>query len=575
MKKRLSWLLLAIFLLSTVHLWWTSPRCTCQVSSAPVEAKSGMVVSASGLASKVGVDVLRNGGNAIDAAVAVGFALAVTYPQAGNLGGGGFMIARLADGKTFALDFRETAPHRAIRTMYLDTNGNVVQGLSLVGHLASGVPGTVDGLLTALEKFGTKSRREVLSPAIALAKNGFVVNEHLATALRGSFEEIKKFPSTAKIFTKNGKPYEPGDTLVQTDLARTLKRIAELGRKDFYEGETAKLIVEEMRRGHGLIDEEDLHSYHSVFRDPIRGTYRGYEIISMPPPSAGGVALVEMLNVLEAFSLAPSEAFSARTIHLMVESMKRAFADRAEYVGDPDFVHVPVAKLISKDYAELLRKSIADSKATPSERIRAGGIYINEGRETTHYSVVDRWGNAVSVTTTLNSLFGSKVVVDGAGFFLNNEMDDFSVKPGTPNQFGLTGGDANAIEPGKRMVSSMTPTIILKNSKPYMVLGSPGGPTIITTVLEVIMNVIDFHMDIQEAVDAPRFHHQWLPDTIFYEHGAFTKQTVQQLKAMDYRLVERQEHNTQGLVEAILIDSKKNIIYGASDKRGDGEAIGY
>ncbi|MGB9773245.1 MAG: gamma-glutamyltransferase [Bacteroidota bacterium] len=574
MKKPFScFLLLAISLLTTADSAFS--RCTRKVSSAPVEAKSGMVVSASGLASKVGVDVLQNGGNAIDAAVAVGFALAVTYPQAGNLGGGGFMIARLADGKTFALDFRERAPHRATQRMYLDTNGNVVQGLSLLGHLASGVPGTVDGLLTALEKFGTKSRREVLSPAITLAKNGFVVNKHLAAALRGSFEEIKKFPSTAKIFTKNGKPYEPGDTLVQTDLARTLERIAEHGRRDFYEGETAKLIVEEMQRGHGLIDEEDLHNYHSVFRDPIRGTYRGYEIISMPPPSAGGIALVEMLNILETFSFAPSEALSSRTIHLMVESMKRAFADRAEYVGDPDFVHVPIAKLISKDYAELLRNSIADSKATPSERIRAGSIYINEGKETTHYSVVDRWGNAVSVTTTLNSLFGSKVVVDGAGFFLNNEMDDFSVKPGTPNQFGLTGGDANAIEPGKRMVSSMTPTIILKNSKPYMVLGSPGGPTIITTVLEVIMNVIDFDMDIQEAVDAPRFHHQWLPDTVFYEHGAFTKQTVQQLKGMGYRLVERRKHNMQGLVEAILIDSNKNLIYGASDRRGDGAAIGY
>jgi gamma-glutamyltranspeptidase/glutathione hydrolase len=498
-----------------------------------------MVVSSDSLATQVGVEILKKGGNAVDAAVAVGFALAVTYPQAGNIGGGGFMVIRMANGETVTIDFREKAPMKASENMFLDGNGNFVPEKSQVGHLSVGVPGSVAGLLLALEKYGTMSRREVLEPAIELAEKGFIVNEGLANAFKNAFEHFKKFPSTMRYFSKNGQPYSAGDRLIQKDLAKVLKLIRDKGRDGFYKGKVADLIVEEMKRGGGLITYEDLENYQPVLRKPVVGNYRGYEIISMGPPSSGGVCLIELLNILENFDLKKYGFGSSYTIHYLVEAMKRVYADRAEYLGDPDFVQIPLDKLLSKEYAKELASEIDTFYATPSSRIIRSVSPTSEGVHTTHYSVVDRWGNVVAVTTTINSYFGSMVAVDGAGFFLNNEMDDFSAKPGAPNQFGLLGSKANSIQPGKRMLSSMTPTIVLKNGKPFLVLGSPGGSTIITSVLQVILNVVDFGMNIQEAVDSPRIHHQWYPDQIFFERRGLPRDVIENLERRGHKLVER------------------------------------
>jgi gamma-glutamyltranspeptidase/glutathione hydrolase len=541
-------------------------------SRRPVKALNGMVVSSDSLATQVGVEILKKGGNAVDAAVAVGFALAVTYPQAGNIGGGGFMVIRMANGETVTIDFREKAPMKASENMFLDENGNFVPEKSQVGHLSVGVPGSVAGLLLALEKYGTMSRREVLEPAIELAEKGFIVNEGLANAFKNAFEHFKKFPSTMRYFSKNGQPYSAGDRLVQKDLAKVLKLIRDKGRDGFYKGKVADLIVEEMKRGGGLITYEDLENYQPVLRKPVVGNYRGYEIISMGPPSSGGVCLIELLNILENFDLKKYGFGSSYTIHYLVEAMKRVYADRAEYLGDPDFVQIPLDKLLSKEYAKKLASEIDTFFATPSSRIIRSVSPTSEGVHTTHYSVVDRWGNVVAVTTTINSYFGSMVAVDGAGFFLNNEMDDFSAKPGAPNQFGLLGSKANSIQPGKRMLSSMTPTIVLKNGKPFLVLGSPGGSTIITSVLQVILNVVDFGMNIQEAVDSPRIHHQWYPDQIFFERRGLPRDVIENLERRGHKLVERAGY--QGEVQAILID-ENGVKYGAVDPRGYGLAMGY
>jgi gamma-glutamyltranspeptidase/glutathione hydrolase len=539
----------------------------------PVRAKHGMVVSADELASRVGVEILKKGGNAVDAAVAVGFALAVTFPGAGNIGGGGYMVIRMDDGTTATIDYREKAPAKAARDMFLDENGHFVPERSQEGYLSSGVPGSVAGLLHALAKYGTMDRKTVLQPAIDLARKGFRVNAELAEDLRADLKILSHYPSSMKSFTKDGTPYEEGDLLVQKDLAETLRRIQRSGRDGFYKGKTADLIVAEMRRGGGLITAEDLQSYQPIERPPIYGTYRGYKIVSMGPSSAGGICLVEMLNLLEPFNLAASGFASSRTVSYMAEAMKLAYADRSKYLGDSDFFPVPISRLISKEYAAERGKLLDTTKATPSTMIAPGVIPLKEGTHTTHYSVVDRSGNAVSVTTTINSWFGNKIVVEGAGFFLNNEMDDFSAKPGAPNIYGLVGGEANSIQPGKRMLSSMTPTIVLKNDEPFLVIGSPGGSTIITTVLEVILNVIDHRMNIAEAIDAPRVHHQWLPDTLYYEKYGLAKDVIENLEKRGYHV--RQRRGTQGVAEGIIIDRKDGILFGSSDSREYGGAVGY
>ncbi len=542
-------------------------------SRRPVRARHGMVVAADPIAARVGRDILRNGGNAVDAAVAVGFALAVTYPSAGNIGGGGFMTIRLANGRLFTIDYREKAPAKAGRDMYLDSAGNVIEGKSIHGYHACGVPGSVSGMLYALEQFGSMPRARVIKPAMTLADKGFRLSDRLASSLESAIPFFEPFPSTMKVFTRKGKPYKENDLLRQRDLARTLERIARYGRKGFYEGKTADLIVAQMRKGNGLITRKDLRDYHSIFRKPVTGSYRGIEVVSMGPPSSGGVALIQILNILEGYPLHEYGWNSSRTVHLMTEAMRRVYADRAEFLGDPGFTKVPVPWLVSKEYAQERRSTIDTAKATPSSAVRHGQEPRAERMETTHYSVADRYGNCVSVTTTLNGGYGSGVVVDGAGFLLNDEMDDFSIKPGVPNMFGLTGGDANAIEPGKRMLSSMTPTILVKDGKPFMVIGTPGGSTIITTVAQIIVDVVDFHMNIREAIDAPRFHHQWLPDRIEYEPFALQADVVERLRAMGHEVVEM--HGSLGLAEGIMFDRKHGVFLGASDSRGYGEAVGY
>jgi gamma-glutamyltranspeptidase/glutathione hydrolase len=540
-------------------------------SKPSVRARNGMVVTAEPHATAVGVEVLRKGGNAVDAAVAVGFTLAVTYPQAGNIGGGGFMVVRLANGTTTTFDFRELAPSGASRDMFLNADGSFDPSKSTTGCRSAGVPGSVAGLLLAHQKFGTRSRSALLAPAIRLASDGFVVSPRFAGDL--NFLVRKGGPSTHRAFGRGGRPWKEGDTLTQKDLAVTLKRISDRGRDGFYLGATADLIVQQMSHGGGLITQADLKAYEAVERPAVRGTYRGREIISMGPPSAGGVALIHMLNLLEPFPIAADGFNSAATITILAEVMKLAYADRAEFLGDPDRVRIPTERLLAKSYADVRRTLIDTLRATPSSSIAHGAVPIPEGTHTTHYSVIDRWGNAVSVTTTINDSFGSGTVVDGAGFLLNNEMDDFSSKPGVPNMFGVTGGEANAIAPHKRMLSSMTPTIVVNNDRPELILGSPGGSTIITTVLQVILNVVDHRMPLQEAVDAPRIHHQWLPDTLRYEKRGLREEVVQNLRARGYAVLERE--GFQGLVEAIAVDRKSGWYEGASDPRGYGEAKGY
>lgn len=536
----------------------------------PVRGKNGMVVSASRLASEVGIEILKKGGNAIDAAVAVGFALAVTYPSAGNIGGGGFMVIRMNDGFTTTIDYREKAPFKAYETMYQDSAGNFLPNLSQEGTTSAGVPGSVAGLIYALENYGTMKLEVVIEPAIKLAEKGFILDYRLIESINYNYQEFLKYPSSKKIFTKDGKPFVEGDLLIQKDLAKTLRIISQKGRDGFYKGEIADKIIAQIQSLNGIMTHEDLENYFPVERKPVISTYRDYEIITMGPPSAGGITLIQTLNILENTPFRREDWGSSDYIHTITEALKFSFADRSKHLGDPDFYNVPLDKLISKNYAKELFSRISE-KAIPSEMIAPADFSaIFESPETTHYSVIDKYGNAVSTTTTINSSYGSKIVVEGAGFLLNNEMDDFSSKPGEPNQFGLVGSEANKIEPGKRMLSSMTPTIITKENKPVLILGSPGGSTIPTAVLQVILNYIDFKMDIQEAVNAPRFHHQWLPDQIDYESFGLTKDVIENLLNKGQKLG---NERVLGRVEAIAVENE--WYFGATDPRGFGAAVGY
>ncbi|MFZ1520200.1 MAG: gamma-glutamyltransferase [Ignavibacteriaceae bacterium] len=541
-------------------------------SNDPIQGKYGMVVSASKIASQVGIDILKKGGNAIDAAVAVGFALAVTYPSAGNIGGGGFMTIHLQNGISTTIDYRENAPSSVNEFIYQDSIGNVLTEKSQFGVTSTAVPGSVAGLIYALEKYGSLSLEEVIQPAIDLAKDGFLLEYRLAQSINYEIDLFNQYESTKKIFTKNGIPFEEGELFIQKDLAKTLELIKKYGSSGFYEGETANLIAKQINFDGGYLNLIDLKNYRPIERNPIITNYRGFEVITIGPPSAGGVTLLQMLNILENFSFDKNAWGGSSYIHKLVETMKYSFADRSMHIGDPDFYKVPLDWLLSKDYAKSLYLKI-DSLAKPSIDILPGEENdFSESEETTHYSIIDKNGNAVSTTTTINSSYGSGVIVDGAGFFLNNEMDDFSSKPGVPNQFGLLGSEANKIEPNKRMVSSMSPTIILKDNKPYMIVGSPGGSTISTVVLQVILNVLDFDMDIQKAIDMSRIHHQWLPDKLFYEEFSLSLDVKKSLLNMNYIFgAER----TLGRVEGIIVDSKNQIYLGATDPRGFGAAIGY
>ncbi|PJA97048.1 MAG: gamma-glutamyltransferase [Ignavibacteriales bacterium CG_4_9_14_3_um_filter_34_10] len=539
-------------------------------SKDPVRAKNGMVVSADKYASEVGVQILKQGGNAIDAAVAVGFALAVTFPGAGNIGGGGFMVIHNSDGTNTTIDYREKAPSKAYRNMFLDQNGNFDINLSTEGWTSSGVPGSVAGLIYALEKYGTMPIEKVIQPAIDLAEKGFPIEYHFASTLNYFHDEFSKIPSTKKIFTKENGEYQECEIFTQKDLAETLKLIRNNGKDGFYKGKIAKLISQQSLNSGGLISEADLENYQPKERKPVNGTYKGYDVISMGPSSSGGVVLIEALNILENFDFKKNEWGSSKYIHTVSEALKYVYADRAEFLGDEDFYSVPKKWLTSKDYAKEIFGKISDI-SIPSSEIKHG-INIKESDQTTHYSIVDKYGNAVSTTTTINSWFGNKIVVDGAGFFMNNEMDDFSSKPGSPNQFGLLGGEANSIQPNKRMLSAMTPTILLKDGKPFLVIGSPGGSTIITTVLQIILNVVDFNMDIQQAIDSPRFHHQWFPDQIDYEKFGFSADVIENLKTRKQNIG---NVRSLGRAEGIIVDQTKNLIFGATDSRANGMALGY
>jgi len=536
----------------------------------PVRSRHGMVAAREAHATDIGVAVLEAGGNAIDAAVAVGFALAVTHPSAGNLGGGGFLLARFADGRTAFIDFRERAPEKASRDMYIGPDGKATAD-SLVGYRASGVPGTVRGLEFAHQKYGRKVWRELVEPAVELASGGFPVSYGLAGSLRSKHtsERLNRFPESRRIFLKDGKFFEAGERLIQPELARTLTRIRDRGAKDFYEGETAELLAADMKEHGGLITLDDLKNYRAIERAPLSGSYRGYGIVTAPPPSSGGVGILQMLGVLEGSGYEKSGAGSAAAVHFMAETMRRYFADRSEYMGDPDFYRVPVSGLLNARYIAGLRQSIDPEHATPSAVLHPGKPAAYESSDTTHYSIVDAEGNAVAVTYTLNDSYGSGVTATKLGFLLNNQMDDFAAKPGEPNAYGLVQGEANAIQPRKTPLSSMTPTIVLRDGKLYLVVGSPGGPTIINTVLEVIVNVIDFSMNVADAVDAPRLHHQWMPDVLKLERG-FSPDTVALLKARGHTV---EIENGQGEVAAIrVIDG---WLEGSADPRTEGTAKGY
>ncbi len=529
--------------------------------------KDGLVITTSPEADAVGQAVLQAGGNAIDAAVAAGYAMAVTHPSCGNIGGGGFAIIHLADGTDTCVDFREKAPLAATRDMYLDKDGKVIPNESLFTYRAVGVPGSVAGFSAMLEKYGTKSLDSVIAPAIKLAKDGFTISRHEAYVMNQKKDLFKKFTSTPKYFLKSdGSTYQAGENFKQPVLAKTLATIAKDGPDAFYKGKIADLIAADMKKNGGLITKEDLANYKALWRDPVKGSYRGYGIVSMCPPSSGGTHVIQILNVMENADVAKMGPGSAAKIHLMAEAMRYAYADRSEYMGDPDFVPVPVEKLISKDYAKQIYGKIQHDKATPSSLVRPG-LEIPEGSNTTHYSVVDKWGNAVSVTYTINSLYGSGAACDGAGFMFNNEMDDFAAKAGVPNQFGLVGSDANCVQPEKRPLSSMSPTIVTKDGKLFMVVGSPGGSRIITSVLQTVSNVIDHDMDVAEAVAFPRIHMQWLPDELRIERNSISPDTAAKLEEMGYKLSVK---DFMGDVNAIMV--KNGVFYGSHDPRSKNDA---
>ncbi|MHA6896141.1 gamma-glutamyltransferase [Ralstonia pseudosolanacearum] len=549
-------------------------------SVAPVAAENGMVVAAQHLATRVGVDVLKRGGNAVDAAVAVGYALAVVYPAAGNLGGGGFMTIQLADGRKTFLDFREVAPKGATANMYLDKDGNVIKGLSTKGHLAVGVPGTVSGMEYARVKYGTRSRAELIAPAIRLADKGFALDQGDVDMLLTSTKDFQEDPASGAIFLNKGQPYQVGQKLVQRDLARTLHAISVKGTDGFYKGWVGKAIVASSQAGKGLITQEDLDGYKTRELAPVECDYRGYHVVSAPPPSSGGVVICEMLNILEGYPLKDLGYHSAQAVHYQIEAMRHAYVDRNSYLGDPDFVKNPLDRLLDKHYAEKIRAVIDPKKAGVSKDIKPG-VEPHEGSNTTHYSIADRYGNAVSVTYTLNDWFGAKVTAAKTGVILNDEMDDFTAKVGVPNLYGLVQGEANAIAPGKRPLSSMSPTIVTRDGKPVMVVGTPGGSRIITAVLQTMLNAIDYGMNVQEAVDMPRFHQQWLPDLTNVENYTLSPDTRQILEGMGHKFGPPQpaNHLAAIIVGAPSLEGKpvgKNRFYGANDpRRNTGLAAGY
>lgn len=539
-----------------------------------IVGRNGMVVSVDQFASQVGIDILKKGGNAVDAAVAVGLALAVTYPFAGNIGGGGFMIIRFPEtGESVAVDFREMAPGLATQDMYLDEEGEIERSKSTIGHLSVGIPGTIKGFDLVLKTYGRLSWKEVIEPAIRLAEEGFALTEDRASSFNRLSERYGNFTELIKIFSKSdGTDFEEGDIFVQQELAESLKQIAEEGPDAFYKGKIADLIVIDMEKHGGLITKEDLANYKAHIRKPLKGNYRGFEIVSMPSPSSGGTALIEMLNILEGFELGTMKRYAPETIHLIAETMKLAFLDRARHLGDGDFVTLPVERLISKEYAESVRKKIRLDKAVPSEELGEDILTLEKGSDTTHYSVVDSDGLAVATTYTLNNGFGSKVIAEGTGILLNDEMDDFNSKSGYTNDRGSIGTDANLIKPYKRMLSSMTPTLVVKDGKTLMITGSPGGRTIINTVLNIIINVIDFDMNIQDAVAAARMDHEWMPDRLSIEEFVLSKRLERGLVSLGHTL---RKVSRQGDAHSIFIDPVSGLYVGAADKRTNGWAIGY
>src|SRR4030081_410184 len=580
---------LILLLMAALTLWRAG---FADASVHPVHAEHAIVVSVHELASRAGADIMRAGGNAVDAAVATGFALAVVHPPAGNLGGGGFMLIRMADGKVHFLDYREKAPAAAKADMYLDAQGNVIEDASVIGYKAIGVPGSVAGMVYAEQKYGKLSLKQVIAPAIRLAREGYALTWEEARDMQHD-RYLGRFPESRRIFQRDGDYYKPGEIFRQPELARTLERIAEKPH-DFYHGAMARELAMALQKGGGLITAADLAQYEVKEREAARGTYRGYEVISAPPPSSGGTVLIESLNILEGYDLAKLGNRSAQSIHFTTEAFRRAFFDRAEFMGDPDFSKIPVAQLIDKKYGAAWRESIDLAHATASKELKRPAIFseleqyaaahprplgVHESPHTTHYSVVDADGNAVAVTTTINDWFGSRVTAEGLGFLLNDEMDDFSAKPGVPNADGLIQGAANAIGPGKRPLSSMTPTIVVHKGKTVLVLGSPGSSKIITTVANVLMGVIDYGMNIQESVNAPRFHHQWLPDVLNVERS-FSLDTVNALQKMGYK-VQVGLHEGSDVspywsdAECVAIDPKTGERLGASDYRNNGKAVGY
>jgi len=543
----------------------------------PARAKKAMVASQHALASKIGADIMKRGGNAVDAAVAVGLALAVVYPEAGNIGGGGFMLVRTPNGENKFIDYREMAPKAANHDIFIDKDGNLIrgEGSSTIGYRASGVPGTLAGFDLAFSKYGSGKLKwsDLVRPARLLAQNGYILSYRLAELFKSYKENLAKYEDSNRIFLNNGKFFEEGDLFRQPDLAKTLSRIERFGAREFYTGLTAKMIADDMRAHNGLITQDDLKNYVAKERTPLTGTYRGYEIIAPPPPSSGGVVMLEALNILEAYDVRKMQANSAAKYHVLAESMRRAFADRAEFMGDPDFNRLPVATLIDKKYADSRRASIDLGKASSSRDVGHGDIPGTESMDTTHFTVVDPSGMVVTNTYTINDLYGSRVTAKGTGILLNDEMDDFAARPGRPNLFGLVQGERNSVQPGKRPLSSMTPTIVLRKDKSvWFALGARGGPRIISAVLQSVINVIDHDMDIQEAIDAPRIHHQWLPDELMYEPFGFSPDTLSILTGLGHKFVGRPGNIASAT--GIMIDDK-GVRLGAIDSRSDGLAYGY